>query len=119
MTAFANAAGVSVVNVVREVASGVSETRPKLTALLEDDSWGTLVVEHKDRLSRVGFHWFEVVLAAQGRRVVVANSAEEHTADLMDDFVWIIYSFAVRLYGLRSARRRTDAAVAALTRERS
>lgn len=75
---------------------------------------GTLVVEHKDRLSRVGFGWFEVLLATQGKRIVVANAAQEETADLMDDFVSIIYSFAARLYGLRSARRRTDQAVAAL-----
>jgi putative resolvase len=103
--------------VVREVASGVNDNRPRLTKLLQDPTWGTLVVEHKDRLTRVGFHWFEVLLAAQGRRVVVANRAEEVTADLMDDFVSIIYSFAARLYGLRSARRRTDRLIAALESE--
>ena len=62
----------------------------------------------------MGFEWFRVLLAAQGKRVIVANEAQEETADLMDDFVSIIYSFAARLYGLRSARRRTDAALAAL-----
>ena len=41
MVAFANAAGLSVVSVVREIASGVNDMRPKLTALLKDDSWGT------------------------------------------------------------------------------
>lgn len=34
--------------------------------------------------------------------------------DLLDDFVSIIYRFAARLYGLRSARRRTDDVLAAL-----
>lgn len=114
MSAFANAAGLAVVKVVTEVASGVNDNRPKLTALLRDDSWGTLVVEHKDRLSRVGFGWFEVLLEAQGKRVVVANVAEEEAADLMDDFLSIIYSFAARLYGLRSARRRTNEVAGAL-----
>lgn len=114
MVGFANAAGLSVSAVIKEVASGVNDTRPKLTALLKDDSWGTLVVEHKGRLSRVGFAWFEVLLGCQGRRVVVANTAVEEKADLLEDFVSIIYSFAARLYGLRSARRRTDAVIAAL-----
>lgn len=114
MTEFANAAGLSVVAVIKEVASGVSDTRPKLTALLKEDSWGTLVVEHKDRLSRVGFGWFEVLLGLQGRRIVVADAATEDNADLLDDFVSIIYSFAARLYGLRSARRRTDDVIVAL-----
>lgn len=115
MVQFANAAGLQVVAVVTEVASGVNDTRPKLTKLLLREDWGTIVVEHKDRLSRVGFGWFEVLLKAQGRQIAVANSAQEETRDLMDDFVSIIYSFAARLYGLRSARRRTDAAIAALS----
>jgi putative resolvase len=114
MTAFANAAGLSVVAVIKEVASGVNDTRPKLTALLKEDSWGTLVVEHKGRLSRVGFGWFDVLLGLQGRRIVVADAATEEKADLLDDFVSIICSFAARLYGLRSARRRTDEVIAAL-----
>ena len=114
MVAFANAAGLSVVAVIKEVASEVNDTRPKLTALLKEDSWGTLVVEHKDRLSRIGFGWFDVLLGLQGRRIVVADAATENNADLLDDFVSIIYSFAARLYGLRSARRRTDDVIAAL-----
>ena len=114
MAAFANAAGLSVVAVVKEVASGANDSRPRLTKLLRSDEWGTLVVEHKDRLSRVGFGWFEVLLGIQGRRVVVADAATEETTDLMEDFVSIIYSFAARLYGLRSARRRTDQVLQAL-----
>jgi putative resolvase len=114
MVKFANAAGLSVVAVIKEIASGVNDSRPKLTALLKDDSWGTLVVEHKDRLSRLGYGWFDVLLGISGRRIVVADTSSEQTADLMDDFVSIIYSFAARLYGLRSARRRTDQVVAAL-----
>jgi len=114
MTGFANAAGLSVVLVVKETASGVDDTRPKLTTLLKDNSWGTLVVEHKDRLSRVGFGWFEVLLGSQGRQVLIADAATEEKADLMEDFVSIIYSFAARLYGLRAARRRTDDVIAAL-----
>lgn len=114
MIQFANAAGFSVTRVVKEVASGVNDTRPKLTELLKNDSWGVLVVEHRDRLSRVGFGWFEVLLGLQGRQIVVADAATEEKADLMEDFVSIIYSFAARLYGLRSARRRTDDVIAAL-----
>jgi putative resolvase len=114
MTEFANAAGLSVVAVIKEVASGVDDTRPKLTALLKEDSWGTLVVEHKDRLSRVGLGWLEVLLGLQRRRIVVADAATEEKADLLDDFVSMIYSLAARLYGLRSARRRTDEVIVAL-----
>lgn len=114
MVEFANGAGLSVSRVVKEIASGVNDRRPKLTALLQDDSWGTLVVEHRDRLTRVGFEWFRVLLEAQGRRVVVANEAEDDRSDLLEDFTSIIYSFAARMYGLRGARRRTDRALKAV-----
>lgn len=114
MVEYANAQGLSVVLVVKEIASGVNDDRKKLTELLNNGSWGTLVVEHKDRLSRVGFNWFEVLLSAQGRKVSVANRAEEDTRDLMEDFTSIVYSFATRMYGLRRAKDRTLAVKKAL-----
>jgi putative resolvase len=73
---------------------------------------GTLVVEHTDRRSRVGFGWFDVLIRSQARRIVVADTATQEKADLLDAFVSIIYSFAAHLYGLRSARRRTEVIVA-------
>lgn len=114
MVAFANARGLEVVKVVTEVASGVNDERKNLTKLLKDESWGTLVVEHKDRLTRTGFNWFEVMLSTQRRTVLVANRAQEETVDLMDDFLSIVYSFAARLYGLRSAKDKTKAVKQAL-----
>lgn len=110
MTAFATASGYQIVDVVKEIASGVNDERPKLTRLLERDDWGTLIVEHKDRLSRVGFRWFEVLLKKRGKTVVVANLADGEDEDLMEDFVSIIYSFSARMYGKRSAKRRARAA---------
>jgi hypothetical protein len=45
MTRFANASGLSVVAVIKEVGFGVTDTLPKLTALSEEYLWSTLVVE--------------------------------------------------------------------------
>ena len=114
MVALANAAGYRVVKVVKEVGSGVNDHRVKLTRLLESDEWGTLVVEHKDRLTRVGFEWFRVLLGRQGRSVVVANEAQDDTSDLMADMTSVLYSFTARLYGLRGSKRRVRHAVKAL-----
>jgi len=118
MTGFANAAGLSVVLVVKEIASGVNDTRLKLSALLKDNSWGAGVVEHKDRLSGsvlAGSVLAGSVLAGvAGAQEVAVVSATEDKVGLMEDFVSIIYSFAARLYGLRSARLRTDDVIATL-----
>ncbi|MHB8190523.1 MAG: IS607 family transposase, partial [Ferrimicrobium sp.] len=51
LVVYANARGYQVVTVVKEIASGVNDHRPRLTKLLSNPEWGTLVVEHKDRLS--------------------------------------------------------------------
>lgn len=117
MVLFANSAGLSVKRVVKEVASGVNDKRPKLTSLLMDEDWGTLVVEHKDRLTRVGFEWFRVLLHMQGKRILVANEAEDDQTDLMMDFTSIIYSFAARLYGVRGAKNRVSRTIKAFASE--
>ena len=114
MVTYANAQGLSVIRVVKEVASGVNDSRSKLTSVLQDDSWGTLVVEHRDRLTRVGFNLLETLLTFEGRRISVANRAQERGDDLMEDFMSIVYSFSARLYGQRSARSKAAAVKAAL-----
>ncbi len=106
LTAYAAARGYQVVHVVKEVASGVNDERPKLAKLLQEEDWGTLVIEHRDRLTRVGFNWFPTLLQLQNRRVDVANLAVENTTDLMDDFLAIMYSFAARMSGKRGVRKR-------------
>lgn len=115
LVTYANARGYQVVAVVKEIASGVNDNRPRLTKLLADPEWGTLIVEHKDRLTRTGFKWFEVLLQSQGKRIDVANPAQDDTSDLMTDFMSIVYSFASRMYGLRSAKGRTKLVKAAMT----
>ncbi|OIH86636.1 hypothetical protein BLJ79_01310 [Arthrobacter sp. UCD-GKA] len=99
MVAFTNASRPGVTAVATEVTSGVNDSRPKRTKLPQDDSWGTPVVEHQDRLARAGFGWFEVLPEMQGRRILVANAAQEQTADLMEDFRSIIYSGEPKVSG--------------------
>jgi predicted site-specific integrase-resolvase len=65
-----------VTQVVNEVASGANESRPKLLTLLKDTSIARIVVEHRDRLTRFGFHYLQSLLEAQGRQVEVVNLAE-------------------------------------------
>jgi predicted site-specific integrase-resolvase len=49
--AYCTARGWKVVNVVKEVGSGVNDGRKKLLALLADPTVTVIVVEHKDRLT--------------------------------------------------------------------
>jgi putative resolvase len=74
-------------------------------------------VEHKDRASRFGVAFIQVLLSMQGRELVVVNTADTTQDDLMGDFVAIITSFAARLYGRRRAKRRTEQVLAALRQD--
>jgi predicted site-specific integrase-resolvase len=114
---YCEARGYQVTQVVKEIASGVNDSRPKLLSLLKDTSITLLVVEHRDRLTRFGFHYLETLLETQGRSIEVVNVAENDKEDLLADLVAIVYSFTARLYGQRRAKRKTQRIVAELEAE--
>jgi predicted site-specific integrase-resolvase len=114
---YCTARGYRVAQVVKEVASGVNDTRPKPLALLKDTSITRIVVEHRDRLTRFGIHYLETLLQAQGRSIEVVNLAENDTEDLIADLVAIVYAFTARLYGQRRAKRQTERIAAELRGE--
>ncbi len=61
------AKGYPVAWVVKEIGSGVNDTRPKLLKLLTDPSVSVIVVEHKDRLTRFGYNYLERLLKMEDR----------------------------------------------------
>jgi putative resolvase len=101
-----------VAEVVREVGSGLNGKRPKLRRVLSDPSATVVVVEHRDRLARFGGDHLEAALAAQGRRIVVADEGET-ADDLVRDMIEVLTSMCARLYGRRGARNRAMRAVTA------
>lgn len=114
---YAAAKGYRVVKEVKEIGSGLNDQRPKLENLLKDDSYERLIVEHKDRLTRFGFHYLEAFLNERGQEIEVINEVVNDKDDLMDDFVAIITSFTARLYGLKRSKRKTEAVIEALNDE--
>lgn len=102
------AKGWQVAQMVKEIGSGINEERPKLVKLLTDPTVAVIVVEHKDRLTRFGFHYIEMLFEMQGRRIEVVNLSEAGRDDLIQDFVSIITSFCARLYGQRRSKRKTE-----------
>ena len=109
---YAAARGWTIAHVVEEFGSGVNDQRKKLHRLLKQDNFDVLLVEHKDRLTRFGFGWFEATCRF---KIEVVNRPEDDTHDLMEDLVAILTSFSARLYGQRRGRAKTAAAIKALT----
>ncbi len=108
LSAYCAAKGYQIATIVKEIGSGVNDTRPKFVKLLTDNSINIIVVEHKDRFSRFAFNAIEQLLLSQARKIEVVNLAENSKEDLMQDFVSIITSFCARIYGQRRAKRKTE-----------
>src|SRR5260221_7576722 len=102
---YAAARGYQVVAEVTEIASGLTDERPKLTKLLTDAQVGVIVVEHRDRLTRFGYGYLTALLEQAGRRVEAIYPSDTDN-DLVDDFVAVITSMAGRPFLGRNPQPR-------------
>lgn len=107
---FASSRGLEIVHSVTEIGSGVNDQRPKLIKLLNAPDWGVLVVEHKDRLTRVGFGWFVHFLSMLGKEVIVVDSSTDSDEGKAEDMFSILYSYVASEYGKRGAKHRAERA---------
>ena len=98
--------------VVKEIGSGLNGNRSRLRRLVSDHTVGTIVVEHRERLTRFGFEYVEAALSGRGARILVMDEGELED-DLVRDVTEVMTSLCTRLYGKRSARRRAERALAA------
>lgn len=113
LVTIANSQGLRVGKTVTEIGSGLNGHRPKLIKLLRDPGVKTIIVEHRDRLMRFGAEYVESALAAQGRRLVVADPTELKD-DLVQDMIEVLTSFCARLYGRRAAKNKAQKAMEAI-----
>jgi len=114
---FCAARGLADVEFIEEVGGGLNFKRKKFLVLMDDvgdHKIKTLVLAHKDRLVRFGFDWFERYCELHGCSLLILN--QEHLspeAEMVQDLMTIVHCFSSRLYGLRSYRKKLDAALSA------
>jgi len=99
------------IEVVRDVASGLKEDRKGLMKLIEMakmHEFDVLLIAYKDRLTRFGFKYLEELFKAYGVKIEVAfqEPAKDYYQELVEDLVEIVTSFASRIYGKRSHKYR-------------
>ena len=112
LRAFAAGMGLRDVEIVEEVGSGLNGKRPRLLRLLGDDSVQRIIVEHRDRLARVGVEYIEAALAAQRRELIVVEVGEQKL-DIVQDFIDVVTSMCARIYGKHAAKNRARHAIEA------
>ena len=95
---FCNAKGWSTKENITEIGSGVNDNRKKLLKILQEEKASRIVVEHKDRLTRIGFKFIEEACKKFGCEIVIINNVNGEREDIIQDFVSIITSFCSKLY---------------------
>jgi putative resolvase len=117
LASFCNAKGWIIREDIREIGSGLNDSRPKLLKLLKDGKASKIIVEHKDRLARFGVSFIEECVSKFGGEIIIINEAESKKEDLIQDFVSVITSFCAKIYGQRRSRRKTEALIKELENE--
>ncbi|BCU69683.1 IS607 family transposase [Stygiolobus caldivivus] len=110
LTNYATAKGYKVVEVLKDIASGLNTQRKgllKLFKLVESRSIDVVLITYKDRLTRFGFEYLEEFFSAMGVRieVVFGEEPKDATQELVEDLISIITSFAGKIYGMRSHKK--------------
>ena len=111
LTQYCSAKGYRVVDVLSDVASGLKANRRGLLKLFNyvvNRQVDVVVVTYKDRLTRFGFEYLEYFFRHYGVRIEVVYGEEPKDAyqELVEDLIAIVTSFAGKLYGMRSRKKK-------------
>ena len=98
---YAIAKGYKIKQIVKEYGSGLNDERKLLSKILKDDNYDKIIVENKDRLTRFGFNWIQLLT---GNRIEVINESKEKDEDITKDLISIIHCFSARIYGVRRSQ---------------
>ncbi len=107
---YCSSKGYQVVKVITDISSGLNENRKglkQLFKLVESGEVGKVVITYRDRLTRFGFKYLENYFNSHGVEIEVIFDDEEKTEkELVEDLIAIVTSFAGKLYGMRSHRKK-------------
>ena len=91
--------------IISEIASGIHYDRQGIRQILEyikNKQLKSLIVAHKDRLTRFSFDIWQHLAEIYGFKLVVENNENESPeTEIVKDIIAIVTSFAARIHGLR------------------
>ncbi len=108
---YCSAKGYNVVEILTDIASGLNEKRRglrKLFGYVVNGKIDVVVISYKDRLTRFGFKYLEEFFSSHGVRIeaVFGEEPKDLQQELIEDLIAIVTSFAGRLYGMRSHKKK-------------
>jgi excisionase family DNA binding protein len=111
LTQYCSSKGYRVVDVLSDVASGLKTDRRGLLKLFNyvvNRQVDIVVITYRDRLTRFGFEYLEYFFNQYGVRIEVVFREEPKDVyqELVEDLIEIVTSFAEKLYGMRSHKKK-------------
>ncbi|MFA4646549.1 IS607 family transposase [Pyrococcus kukulkanii] len=108
---YCSSKGYQVVKILTDISSGLNENRKglkNLFKLVESGEITKVVITYRDRLTRFGFKYLEQYFNSHGVEIEVIFDDEEKTPEkeLVKDLLAIVTSFAGKLYGMRSHKKK-------------
>jgi putative resolvase len=113
---YAAAKGYEIVGEFKEIDSGLDDNRKHFNQILNRDDYGILLAEHKDRITRFGYHYIENLLNRLNIKLEVINNIENEDKDMLDDFISVIKIFCDKIYGSKS-KEKTEKIIKELNEE--
>lgn len=112
---FVIARGLANVEFVEEIGGVLNFKRKRFLALMDEigrREVKTLILAHRDRLTRFGFEWFEHFARMNGCELLVLNQERlSPEQEMVQDLMTIVHCFSSRLYGLRNYRKKLGEAL--------
>jgi excisionase family DNA binding protein len=111
LTQYSSSKGYRVVDVLSDIASGLKTDRRGLLKLFDyvvNRQVDVVVVTYRDRLTRFGLEYLERFFKQYGVRIEAAFGEEPKDSyqELVEDLIEIVTSFAGKLYGMRSHKKK-------------
>ena len=103
--------GYKVARILTDIASGLNENRKglrQLFRLVESGEITKVIITYRDRLTRFGFRYLEQYFSSHGVEIEVIFDDESKTPEkeLVEDLLSTVTSFAGKLYGMRSHKKK-------------
>jgi len=111
LTQYCIAKGYKVVDIISDVTSGLNTGRKGLLKLFDyvvNRKADVVVITYKDRLTRFGFEYLEYFFKQYNVRIeaVLGEEPKDAYQEFVEDLMRIITSFAGKLYGVRSHKKK-------------
>jgi len=108
---YCSSRGYQVAKILTDISSGLNENRKglkQLFKLVESGEVTKVIITYRDRLTRFGFKYLEQYFNSHGVEIEVIFDDEEKTPEkeLVEDLLAIVTSFAGKLYGMRSHKKK-------------